>query len=872
MGGLRSSCVALAVIVAALVGLRLGGWGVADLPGSRTELTVLELARLHALAMQEGGATIELTVREWSTRAPVRDAVVRWTSHDEWEALKSILGSDLDTEHGLERLDHTAVTDPRGRARLPRPDRAGFLQVRAGSLQTSLQIDPQLRDSVDVLVDEYTNLAIRVRDARGLPVVDGPVRIDVEARLWGQRLRNGGMRRWTDAQHGEVRDAEIHVEPGWRTTPRIELSWSACFDWPIPELSPVSFDGLALPVAPIEIVLPPTGGLRVRCVDGRAAARLVAGALRILPAGTMADTTSFWARAGREPCDREWFHHVGLGQRFDVEIEDSFGTRRVIARGIEGPRELGETIDIVVTLPDDLLELRWRLRDPRGRLIGRVEDRVEMIGLRRDASWMIGLRRDASWRIANRGQPDAQGYCHAWLVAENAPESFEALEFFCDGRGPDGKTPTQLGARAPILCPPRDGIVDLGDVWLHPRPLAVAGRVRDYEGRPIAGVQVALQAFDSERDNPRTSSGRSMPWGSVVRTAADGTFELRGFPRAGWLWVVASWRNHPVLFARCEYGARGVELVERRARVAGHFLLPSGVSASGLQATLAVQSGADGAPRYAHVSDIDGEGRFCFEGVDEGVAHIALRQAPGSASIVRVEGIEIPLPERGTELADLVLDVRDQVRPVTIALRDERGEPVRDGLVLLARAEPGRSLLQFEAHSAWSGHASVLVSSELCELWAWAPGRMLASAVDTEGSEIAIELPVVPEVELVLDRETQIPVSPSTLWVELVLLSRTAFPTAGAVSIGGPQPVYWRLPDMNQRTSFDERRRANLSIPARGAYEMRFWIDRAAESDSGTGRVHSTFVSSQVLNLASGDIPASIVVRPDPAPYARSIR
>jgi len=186
--------------------------------------------------------------------------------------------------------------------------------------------------------------------------------------------------------------------------------------------------------------------------------------------------------------------------------------------------------------------------------------------------------------------------------------------------------------RVDVQVRPKDGLADLGDVFLE-TGLVIRGRVSDKDGSPIADAQI--RGFQ-----PRTFA--TSP--AEARSEADGTFAIGGLAPGGYR-LIASAPGYGSVDKPAEAGAEDVELVLRPAgEIAGQVVDEAGrpieafrVSAqpASRESGRIVMMGHDGR------SFADSAGRFVLEEVAEGtyvVQATAPDRASASASDVKVTG------------------------------------------------------------------------------------------------------------------------------------------------------------------------------------------------------------------------------------------
>lgn len=172
---------------------------------------------------------------------------------------------------------------------------------------------------------------------------------------------------------------------------------------------------------------------------------------------------------------------------------------------ITGPGAADETTRVVLRLaPRPTLSAR--LLDPAGRALASAPVEVRL--------------GQTSLRLSAVAQTDHGGVVHIRQPGRRSvgPVVLHFLAMDQEGTALHGELLTDLAAEGP-----------LGDVWLTPSPLLVAGACVDPHGAPLAGVRVRLQQlFAPEHPRVRLFGDR---WGDVavaeVTTGADGEFVFR---------------------------------------------------------------------------------------------------------------------------------------------------------------------------------------------------------------------------------------------------------------------------------------------------------------------------------------------------------
>lgn len=288
----------------------------------------------------------------------------------------------------------------------------------------------------------------------------------------------------------------VLVEGAWlRAQPR---EVSLCVDAGFPSDGVCTIQ-LAPDTRAVHMQLPELGRVQVvvEQADGTALDERATVEVRVLTAGPPAD------RRHRYAVVKGLAELVCAASALQIEVVattlDGLATE---LQTVTGPSAVDETVRVVLRLaPRPTLSAR--LLDPAGRALASAPVEVRLAN--------TSLRLSATPRTDRRGVVDIRqpGRPSAGPVLLH----FDAVD--STGTALHGEVLADLATEGP-----------LGDVWLAPSPLLVAGACVDEHGAPRAGVRVRLQQrFAPDHPRVRLFGDR---WGDVavaeVTTGADGAF------------------------------------------------------------------------------------------------------------------------------------------------------------------------------------------------------------------------------------------------------------------------------------------------------------------------------------------------------------
>ncbi len=632
----------------------------------RSAATAVAPARFEESLAPEDGLLVRVVTEDG---APVPEATIFWfagnsmTDTDEarFEA------SGFDVNELFETYGRRFRADARGHVVVPHPTSDVTLLGRGDELWGLGSPRPD-DDEFELELAPDPALVVRVVDAGGAPVAGVVV---------GLRLRGGDesgsfdiLRARTDAAG---RAAIEH------SVPLIDLIGDAD-SVRVGVIAPLLFavekqvDVAAL-AAPIELVLPAFGSVRLRLVDAEGAPVSESQGLRL----AWGDEHS--AAQGSGPRDRSATFSVdggvvelapvalGLELRYEVS---SLQQEELAAGAFDGPMRAGERVELEIEVARASY-LTGRLRMPDGEPCAA---RIVSLELGRPDRWdalsrRLRTRADGAFRFELTDPAAADG---GLFVAVLHSEHSAAPEF---------SQRVTLPARVAL------GVNDLGDLTLEPAPILVAGTVVDENGARVAGAEVWVDASGLES----TTEGWSMRVASAPQaTGDDGGFAIHGYGRRARLRVRAECPGY-VEFVREPPDALGVRFepgdstVRVPMRAAGaievRVLVDRGLTPLVRIAGFGGPERSDPTGNFQVEYAEPGLGRLALEGLEPGPYTVTVETAWGPSLRV-FESVSV----RGGETVHAGdVDLRGSLRSLRIQVTDAVG----NALPASATARDGRS-------------------------------------------------------------------------------------------------------------------------------------------------------------------------------------
>ncbi len=508
-------------------------------------------------------------------------------------ALHEPAGRDLRAQLAI-----VTTTDAAGETSLRAPPVPLLIEARLGPRWGMATLN-ELPDShrVVVTIGPDRDLQVQVLDEGGRPRADVPVSLR-------HQIQSEPRRRWA-GQHtlSEAPDGLARFQHLQRRL-RQGSGWHATFTFPCREQPVAPVDETTPHDPPLQLILPPTGSLRIRVRAPDVEPALLEGlGIRL---AAFADGRELWEQGpwSEPPFDDEartaiapW---LGLGLELRVELLRA-GT--VLAtRQIPGPRHPGEVAECEFGAGDLTIPLA------RGRFV------------RNDGRAWPACTASAFAML----QPTPLGA----PPAQNQPLAVDADGRFTlevrDARPPDGSRTYRFHAPHPdgtgsasAFVPLNQDIpppgLDLGDIRLDHGPLLVAGRVVDHAHQPVQGAQMQLQASTTVLSRVMH---RHVYTSGIARTRADGSFALylppgELDPGAQLRLLIRCEGYVPILDHDCTRGDdKVVILLEPESGLAGSIQIGDGIESSDVIVRLA--AAATGASRDLPVRP---DGTFSSNGI-----------------------------------------------------------------------------------------------------------------------------------------------------------------------------------------------------------------------------------------------------------------
>ena len=304
---------------------------------------------------------------------------------------------------------------------------------------------------------------------------DGRVRVEVD-RKFGMQVFVGVVGSFTTPCEQKVDLRQPHTEPIVLTVPPCGQVRFILYG---PDEKPASGLGVA----------------SLRLVDGRVAGR----------AAAVRESMTMTTPPTEHATDNLMFDCVEIGHDVAVTVEVAGMAKPLVFHG-KGPTRQGELVVVDGRLSVGPPILSFRIVDQQGQPV--VKERVG-----------LGVRSENQWRTSD-AVTDADGRIVLPLA------SVEEKDLWVLRRRASAST-EYCGAVHKVLGSVTPGQQELGDLRLVDEPVVARGRLVDGDQQPIAGVWLKAQASFQHGSGGGSYAGGFWFFEHRVRTAADGTFEVR---------------------------------------------------------------------------------------------------------------------------------------------------------------------------------------------------------------------------------------------------------------------------------------------------------------------------------------------------------
>lgn len=604
------------------------------------------LEQLRILVVDHATGAVVPRARVLVARADV-DRVDRDAAEERFGSVEGVLENGWGVEYAC---------DERGVVLAPRPTcrswvlagsepRHGIARVPAGAASVRVEIEDKHCLSVEV-VDRAQRPAANVR----LVLLE---RDEMDwSRIWSGQSDERG-RATIHALDEDASNADVRLVLG--TT--LIRSQPAQFEFTL----------ATLPSAPVRLVVDDGGVVELSLIDSAGQPIQVLAEMRLqidrerrgeLPLPMQEGWLQCWpSREGRAR-----YEHVGLG--LPLVASASAASLDFADRAFEGPKLAAKVVHATVTLRRAMSILRGRLLDVEGHPLG--ERSIEASATR------VGASRERGYERLFESQTEANGTFLGEL--SSSWDGFELarvrLLVTMNGRPP---APVELACPPATIdpVPTPHSVIELGDVIVHPPPLAplvLSGRVVDEHGRPSADAKIQICPVPAA-DPPHWNDLR-------VTSAGDGTFEIRATIDAARVRVRAIAYQRSCAPVEVAVGATDVVLTLREpGTIIGSVVLPHGLDVNVLDLTFRAHESATG----------DAYQPSSYEWNDEGVFRTVvwpgtygLEVAFGETTLATRDDIVVVA---GATVRLEPIDLREKLHAIDVSVVDERGERVSDGSV-----------------------------------------------------------------------------------------------------------------------------------------------------------------------------------------------
>lgn len=643
----------------------------AETTGTPTTSASAAAAPGQAVETLAAGAGVQVLVRMKHDRSPVPGALVTYV---DFGALARRRAAELadpdDRDAAAARYGRLFRADEHGIAVVPRSENERFVECSANGAFGRMDLSLGSAEPVVLELLPDPDLRVRVLDRSGVPVAG--VRVAMILRR-SFRIREGPFAT-TMAPDGlaTLRHVQSPLRKNNTAKAAVELA--------IPLAEPVerAFDPQQLPREPLVLELPDTGSLELLLEepDGALHAGLASLLLESRPM-----TSAMAASSSPRPVSlpirggRLIVPHVGLGLVLTARVtSEDFDA---ISAEMDGPRVVGEraTLRLAIGRSHPVVTARLVAESTLEPLRNATIDVQQELKNARGST--------AVWS-STRQETDAAGRIRV-VIAEPEEEIVRRSLSFVARPEEEAE---ELSARIELARTLPDGESELGDVFLAPRDVLVAGHVVDDRGGPVAGACVQVRPLDDQLEGLEGLGYSNSGLGGELQAAsgADGRFEIPGDFDFTAL-AVTAWRagysstQQPLDVPR---GARDVVIVLRRAgAVAGRVLVDEAIGARWARLVLTPESGDDSSDT---TPDID-TGYFELKSIEPGRYSLVALVGAGE-EVARVDGLVVAPGETARDPRFDPLDLRGKLRSMRIDARCSDAVPVPHYQVFLLGTEP----------------------------------------------------------------------------------------------------------------------------------------------------------------------------------------
>lgn len=389
---------------------------------------------------------------------------------------------------------------------------------------------------------------------------------------------------------------------------------------------------------------------------------------------------------------------IGLGVSLEISASLT-GRAGGSVRGVAGPTEPNETVEVTVRLGEPLAELVFRCRDALGNPIADEKVRVHVVERTAYSAGPLGKPRKGPWRLrtsseglVRMSQPAKASLVERWIevaagVAE--PRSEDELGL-CAGW-------VALPAR---LAP--GAVIELPDVILAPARAVLEGIVTGPDGAPIEDAMVYLnQVLDPAA---RVAWNSSDWW---IRTGEDGRFRILDEAQPKSLAMRVSAKDHNDHYEDgIAPGGEPLRIVlqpaepKPRGTLQVQVEMPPDVSFTRCLLRLQHEGGR------THTPDWFAGYPMKFDYLMPGEWNVWVETRDGDFELGRVDGVVVREGEVSDDARLLPLDLSDRGRSLAFVFLRADGTPYRRESIAIGFLETGQGLT---VRTDDKGKASILI-------------------------------------------------------------------------------------------------------------------------------------------------------------------